>query len=239
MKKILEKLTMFLGGCAIAFPGMALAQDSALMSLGKAELRTEVESRYQTALAATLSENVLKSTDSRYYWASETKVQCGIALGFLKSGTKDADSIGKCERFALRMVGDPLPPPPPPPPPPIDEVQCREQLPMVVFFDWDSAMPPQDASATVALIVGNMTSCGWNAFSVVGHTDASGSDSYNYPLSVQRAQAIANLMQSAGIPTSSMTVDGRGESELKIQTLDGERNPTNRRVEINQVPAGR
>ncbi|MEH6828813.1 OmpA family protein [Parasphingorhabdus sp.] len=235
MKKKLGKLTMFFGGCAIALPGVALAQGSDLMSLGKAELRGEVESRYQTALAATLSENVLKSTDSQYYWASETKVQCGIALGFLKSGTKDADSIGKCERFALRMVGDPLPPPPPP----IDDVQCREQLPMVVFFDWDSAMPPPDASATVALIVGNMTSCGWNAFSVVGHTDASGSDSYNYPLSVQRAQAIASLMQSAGISSSSMTVDGRGESELKIQTLDGERNPTNRRVEINQLPAGR
>ena len=32
MKKKIEKLTMFLGGCAIAFPGMALAQDGALMS---------------------------------------------------------------------------------------------------------------------------------------------------------------------------------------------------------------
>jgi OOP family OmpA-OmpF porin len=237
MKKKLEKLTMFLGGCAIAFPGLALAQDSALMSLGKAELHGEIESRYQTALAATLSENVLKSTDSQYYWASETKVQCGIALGFLKSGTKDADSIGKCESFALRMVGDPLPPPPPPPP--IDDAQCREQLPMIVYFDWDSAVPTAEASATVSLIVENSAICGWNAFSVVGHTDASGPDSYNYPLSLQRAQAIARMLESAGIPAGSMSIDGRGESNLKVQTVDGERNPINRRVEVDQMPVGR
>ena len=172
MKKKIEKLTMFLGGCAIAFPGMALAQDGALMSLGKTELRGEVESRYDAAVVATLDETVLRSTDSRYYWASETKVQCGIAMGFLKSGTKDADSVSKCEKFALRMVGDPLPPPPPPP---VNAIQCTEQMPMYVYFDWDSAAPPPDASATVSLIAENSAVCGWNAFSVIGHTDRSGS----------------------------------------------------------------
>tara|TARA_R110001599_G_scaffold89072_2_gene236159 strand:- start:29094 stop:29804 length:711 start_codon:yes stop_codon:yes gene_type:complete len=236
MKKKIEKLTMFLGGCAIAFPGMALAQDGALMSLGKTELRGEVESRYDAAVVATLDETVLRSTDSRYYWASETKVQCGIAMGFLKSGTKDADSVSKCEKFALRMVGDPLPPPPPPP---VNEIQCTEQMPMYVYFDWDSAAPPPDASATVSLIAENSAVCGWNAFSVVGHTDRSGSDSYNFPLSVERAQAVARMMEGAGISASSMTIDGRGETERKVETLDGERNPSNRRVEINAMPATR
>lgn len=235
MKKKLEKFTIILGGCAIAFPGVAMAQDSALMSLGKAELRGEIESRYQNALAATLSEAVLESTDSQYYWASETKVQCGIAIGFLKSGTKDPDSIGKCEKFALRMVESP---PPLPPPPRINDIQCREQLPMIVYFDWDSAVPSPEASATVSLVAENSAICGWNAFSIVGHTDASGPDSYNYPLSLRRAQAIARMLESAGIPAGSMSIDGRGESELKVQTVDGERNPTNRRVEIDRMPAG-
>lgn len=239
MNKKTKILTMFIGGCAIALPSMALAQEGALMSLGKAELRGEVESRYNSAVAATLDETVLRSTDSRYYWASETKVQCGIAMGFLKSGTKDADSVNKCEKFALRMVGDPLPPPPPPPPPPVNEIQCAEQMPMYVYFDWDSATPPPDASATVSLIAENRAVCGWNAFSVVGHTDRSGSDSYNFPLSVERAQAVARMMEGAGISASSMTIDGRGETERKVETLDGERNPSNRRVEINTVPATR
>lgn len=236
MKKNIERLTMFLGGCVMAFPGMALAQESSLMSLGKAELRGEVESRYDAAVAATLDADVLKSTDSRYYWASETKVQCGIAMGFLKSGTKDADSIGKCEKFALRMAGNPAPPPPPPP---VNEVQCGEQMPMFIYFDWDSATPPPEASATVALIAENRAVCGWNAFSVVGHTDRSGSDSYNFPLSVERARAVARMMESAGIDASSMAVDGRGETERKVETLDGERNPSNRRVEINAVSSTR
>ena len=137
-------------------------------------------------------------------------------MGFLKSGTKDADSVSKCEKFALRMVGDPLPPPPPPP---VNAIQCTEQMPMYVYFDWDSAVPPPDAS--------------------VGHTDRSGSDSYNFPLSVERAQAVARMMEGAGISASSMTIDGRGETERKVETLDGERNPSNRRVEINAMPATR
>ena len=236
MKKKIKKLTMFLTGCAIAVPGGAMAQDSALMSLGKSELRGEIESRYQTALAATLSEAVQKSINSQYYWASEAKVQCGIAMGFLKSGTKDADSIGKCEKFALRMIGDPLPPPPPPP---INEARCTEQLPMYVFFDWDSASPPSESSATISLIAENRSLCDWNAFTVIGHTDRSGSDSYNFPLSVERAQAVARMMEAAGISGSSMRIDGRGETERKVETVDGERNPTNRRVEINAVPVGR
>ncbi len=46
-------------------------------------------------------------------------------------------------------------------------------------------------------------------------------------------------MERAGIAASSMAIDGRGESDRKVETLDGERNPTNRRVEINAVPEGR
>jgi len=235
MKKIL-KLTMLLGCCVAAVPGAALAQESALMSLGKAELRGEIESRYETALAATLSEAVLKSTDSQYYWASEAKVQCGIALGFLKSGTKDEDSIGKCERFVANMVPTPLPPPPPPP---VSQAQCSEQMPMYVYFDWDSAVPPTESSSTISLIAENRVQCGWDNFTVIGHTDRSGPDSYNIPLSIERARAVASMLERAGISASSMRIEGRGETERKVETLDGERNPTNRRVEINAMPAGR
>ncbi len=235
MKKIM-KLTMFLGCCMAAVPGAALAQESALMSLGKAELRGEIESRYETAIAATLSETVLKSTDSQYYWASEAKVQCGIALGFLKSGTKDEDSIGKCERFVANMEPGPLPPPPPPP---VNQAQCSEQMPMYVYFDWDSAVPPPESSATISLIAENRAHCRWDNFTVIGHTDRSGPDSYNNPLSVKRAQAVASMLQGAGISASSMMIEGRGETERKVETVDGERNPTNRRVEINAMPAAR
>ena len=236
MKKDVKKLTMFLGCCAAAMPGVAWAQESSLMALGKDQLRTGIDNRYQTALAATLDENVKRSLDSQYYWASEAKVQCGIAKGFLKSGTKDADSITKCELFTARIVPAP---PAPTPPPPLPPAQCTEQLPMMVYFDWDSSVPSAEASDVVALIAENRGICNWNNFSVVGHTDRSGPDSYNFPLSERRAEAIAAMMQSAGISASSMIVEGRGETERMVETVDGERNPANRRVVINVVPVGR
>ena len=88
------------------------------------------------------------------------------------------------------------------------------------------------ASIPVAFITANRADCGWQFFNVVGHTDRSGSDKYNDSLSLRRASAIADLMRGAGIADTELRVSGRGESEPKVDTPDGERNPTNRRVEI-------
>ena len=68
--------------------------------------------------------------------------------------------------------------------------------------------------------------------SVLGHTDRSGSDKYNNALSMRRAQAVASRMQALGIAASALAVAAKGESEPKVETPDGERNPTNRRVEV-------
>ena len=203
-------------------------------------VRTIISENFKVegVLKSEIQLNIKRLLDSQYFWASEAKVQCGIAMGFLKSGTRDADSISKCELFTARIV--PAPPAPPPPPPPIiPPAQCTEQLPMMVYFDWDSAVPNAGATDVVALIAENRAICNWNNFTVIGHTDRSGPDSYNFPLSERRAEAIAAMMQSAGISASSMVVEGRGETERMVETVDGERNPANRRVEINAVPAGR
>lgn len=77
-----------------------------------------------------------------------------------------------------------------------------------------------------------MAGCRWNRFTVVGHADKSGSNSYNDPLSLRRAQAVATRMQALGIPAAAVAISAKGESEPKIDTPDGERNPTNRRVEV-------
>ena len=78
----------------------------------------------------------------------------------------------------------------------------------------------------------NRARCGWTAFTVVGHTDRSGSDAYNDKLSVARARVIADMMGAAGIPAEAIAVSGRGEKDLRVETLDGERTPANRRVEV-------
>ena len=118
----------------------------------------------------------------------------------------------------------------PPPPPP--SAICESALAATVFFEFDSSDLPTNIDETLSFTKQNMTQCRWNRFAVVGHTDRSGSDSYNNALSMRRAQAVASRMQSLGIDASALAVAAKGESEPKVDTPDGERNPTNRRVEV-------
>lgn len=215
---------------AVAQPGSALAQALADRPVG--ELKTEVKSRYDAALALTTDQTVVAANSAGYAWASEAKVQCGIALGFLKSNTKDAESLRRCD-FAYGMMRNQPPPEAPlvPPAPPSTE-NCPPKVASTFYFDWDSTVAPADAAQSVAFMAENRTRCGWRSFTVVGHTDRSGPDSYNEGLALRRARVIADMMSGAGIPADTIAVSGMGERKPRIETVDGQRTPENRRVEV-------
>ena len=67
---------------------------------------------------------------------------------------------------------------------------------------------------------------------VVGHTDTSGAQAANQPLSLQRAAAIRDLLLRDGIAAGTIMVAGRGELDLAVYTADEVSEPRNRRVEI-------
>lgn len=226
---------------AVFAPQMASAQ--ALKDMSVSQLRTEVKTRYDAALAVSTSPAVIARNSAVHNWASDAKVQCGIALGFLKSSTKDEDSLRRCE-FAAMMMNAPRPAPPPhvvplpptPSAPPADN--CPPEVAATFFFDFDSVIASSDAQQSAVFMQENRERCGWRNFTVVGHTDRSGSDVHNNRLSARRAQAVADLMVAAGIPASIIAVSGRGESQLRVQTADGERTPANRRVEVRVNETG-
>lgn len=220
---------------AVVQPASAFAQSLADMPVS--QLRGEVQSRYDAALALTIDPSVVSANDSVHTWATEAKVQCGIALGFLKSNTKDAESLRRCDFAYAQMQRRPAPEAPITPPlPPADN--CPPEVASTFFFDWDSTVAPADAGQSVTFMAENRARCGWTSFTVVGHTDRSGSDGYNDKLSVARARVIADMMTAAGIPADSIAVSGRGEKDLRVQTIDGERTPANRRVEVRVNEAG-
>ena len=68
---------------------------------------------------------------------------------------------------------------------------------------------------------------------VIGHTDTAGSVEFNDALSLKRASRVRNDFTGRGIPTDSISIAGRGERELIVQTADEVSEPRNRRVEIN------
>lgn len=209
---------------------------SPLNDLGLGGLRTELDTRYNAAVSATAAGDVVRSTDTRYHWASETKVQCGIAIGFTKHKIKDAESINKCDDFSRRMlVGPPVAREVPPTP---VAAGCAAQPAVEVFFEWNLADVTPEAQATLRQIVEGRTACNWGPLTVTGHTDRSGGDRYNDSLSVRRAANVADALKALGVPHEDISAAGRGESAMKVETADGVREPANRRVEVIARPRG-
>jgi OOP family OmpA-OmpF porin len=216
---------------AFAQPGSAFAQ--ALADLPIDQVRTEVQTRYDAALALTTDRSVAAANSNVYTWASEAKVQCGIAKGFLKSNTTDAESLRRCDFAYGMMIKRPQPTPDAPlvpPAPPTDN--CPPAVASTFFFDWNSTVAPAEAGQSVSFMAENRARCGWRSFTVVGHTDRSGSDSYNEGLALRRARVIADMMSASGIPADAVAVSGMGERKPRVMTADGQRTPENRRVEV-------
>ena len=70
---------------------------------------------------------------------------------------------------------------------------------------------------------------------IIGHTDNTGSDSYNQTLSVKRADAVKSYLVAGNVASSRMTVTGKGESEPIADNTTADGRAQNRRVEITIV----
>ncbi|WBL20776.1 OmpA family protein [Zunongwangia sp. HRR-M8] len=67
---------------------------------------------------------------------------------------------------------------------------------------------------------------------VEGHTDDTGSESYNLTLSKNRAQAVTNFLTSHGISASRFETKWYGEAQPKFDNTTAEGRSKNRRVEL-------
>ncbi|WP_336985689.1 OmpA family protein [Altererythrobacter aquiaggeris] len=220
-----------------SMPAAAAAQDimdtESLMALGTSDLRDQIQMRYDAALAASRDGGVINADDPRYIWAISAKAHCGIALGYLKSSNKDRNSISKCnDAYQRMMITRVVTAPPRPPVTSVPQEVCDRGTIGTVFFDFDSAMPGAGSGETIDYITTNVVACGWAGFEVVGHTDRSGSDAYNIGLSQRRAAAVVDMLANGGIARGAIATDAEGESQPRVPTADGVREPQNRRVEI-------
>src|SRR6266545_3056273 len=116
----------------------------------------------------------------------------------------------------------------PPPPPPAAVAPPS----FMVFFDWDRSNLSQQALNTIKQAAAAFKSKGNARITATGHTDTSGPEAYNMALSLRRANAVKDALVREGVPAQAITVIGRGEQGLLVQTADGVREPQNRRVEI-------
>jgi outer membrane protein OmpA-like peptidoglycan-associated protein len=109
-------------------------------------------------------------------------------------------------------------------------------LPDGVTFDVDSSTLKPQFRSVLNDIAASMNQYPDSLIDVYGHTDSTGSDSYNLSLSERRASTVANYLVSQGVSAARIRSQGFGETMPIASNDTPEGRAANRRVEIKIVP---
>jgi outer membrane protein OmpA-like peptidoglycan-associated protein len=111
-------------------------------------------------------------------------------------------------------------------------IQPRQPLHFVLYFKSDSIELAAESRAILPEILQSIKDRDSQDISSIGHTDTAGDLSYNLQLSQQRAEAVARLLEAAGVARGNIEVTSHGEKNPVIRTGDNVSEPRNRRVEV-------
>lgn len=109
-------------------------------------------------------------------------------------------------------------------------------LPDGVTFDVASYTLKPQFRETLDKIAESMNKYPSSLIDVYGHTDSTGSDSYNQTLSENRAKTVANYLSAKGVSAARIRSQGFGETMPVADNATEEGRSKNRRVEIKIVP---
>ena len=105
-----------------------------------------------------------------------------------------------------------------------------------VTFDLDSDMVRPGLYNELDRIAQIMVKYPQTSILVEGHTDSTGSESYNQQLSERRASSVKNLLVQRGVQEFRINILGYGESRPVATNATSEGRQMNRRVEIRINP---
>jgi outer membrane protein OmpA-like peptidoglycan-associated protein len=109
-------------------------------------------------------------------------------------------------------------------------------LPGNVTFAFDSADLNAQFYPVLDKVAGTLQEYDKTVIEVAGHTDSTGSDSYNQGLSQRRADNVKAYLSSHGVPGTRVVTVGAGEGHPVASNDTEEGRAQNRRVEITIVP---
>jgi len=102
----------------------------------------------------------------------------------------------------------------------------------LLYFEQGSVQLSAASELVLKQIVEEIASRGAHSLGIYGHSDRTGSDEYNLRLSLQRAEAVRDLLLQRGVDVTVVDLDSHGEGNPLIPTADGVVEPRNRRVEV-------
>ena len=114
-----------------------------------------------------------------------------------------------------------------------DDNQLKLNIPSDISFDRNSATLKPELRSVLDTFAQGLTRNGSGmVVRIVGHTDSTGTDAINNPLSLQRAESVKNYLNDRGVPASRIETVGRGSREPIASNATAAGQAKNRRVEI-------
>lgn len=118
----------------------------------------------------------------------------------------------------------------------IDDETLKLELDAESTFDVNSASVKSRFQNSLSKVSGVISQYGQTAVHVVGHTDSTGSSSYNQQLSEKRANSVGMYLSSGGVDRDRMRLSGHGENKPVGDNTTSTGRSQNRRVEIYIKP---
>ena len=112
----------------------------------------------------------------------------------------------------------------------VTENQEKEVM-QIIYFDFDNSRLSEVSKNTLFDFL-DKNKNQLSRYIIFGHTDTKGANKYNMELSIKRAKSVKQALLDHGIIPDAISVLGKGENELAIDTPDDTKHPANRRAEV-------
>ena len=116
--------------------------------------------------------------------------------------------------------------------------RLKLDIPSDVSFDVGRSAIKSNFAPILGQFASSLNQNQISTVTIIGHTDNTGSDSINNPLSVDRANSARDYLVSRGVAAQRFSTDGRGSREPVADNNTQQGRDTNRRVEIYVAEQG-